>query len=297
MRVPVLAPALSLVLMMSAAHGADSGDELVARMGGYELRRGEVKHLADAQRVDLKGDPNTVALALEQVARTELIRRAVLAEAKKSQWEKRPEVQQQIDQARDQVIVTSFMDSAARPPASYPSPEELQRAYEENKAAFTVPQQYRVAQIYLAYGSDPAQAERRAQELSNQAREKNSDFSELARKNSAHAQSAAKGGDMGWLSADQLLPELRPVLSAMQIGEVSKPIKAADGWHVLRLAERKAPSVLPLNDVKDRLTEALRLRKAQQNEREYLNKLLSQTPISVNEIALTSLINAAKPAP
>lgn len=271
------------------AYAADSGDEIIAKMGAFELKRGEVKKLAEAQGVVLKGNKQA-AQALEQIARAELMRRAVLVEAKKAQWEKKPEVQQQIERAKDQVVVASYMNHAARPPANYPAEQELKQAYEANKAMFTAPAQFRVAQIYLANDKDAAKAERQAEELTRRAREKGTDFAELARKHSAHPESAANGGDMGWLAEDQLLPELRPALRNLLAGEIAKPVKSANGWHVLKLAERKESAQRPFAEVKDSLAQLMRLRQAEQNEREYMNKLIAQSPVTVNEIALANMI-------
>lgn len=271
------------------AYAADSGDEIIAKMGAFELKRGEVKKLAEAQGIVLKGNKQA-AQALEQLARAELIRRAVLVEAKKAQWEKKPEVQQQIERAKDQVVVASYMNHTARPPANYPSEQELKQAYEANKAMFTAPAQYRVAQIYLPNDKDAAKAERQAEELTRKAREKGADFAELARKHSAHPESAANGGDMGWLAEDQLLPELRPALRNLLAGEIAKPVKSANGRHVLKLAERKESAQRPFAEVKDSLAQLMRLRQAEQNEREYMNKLIAQSPVTVNEIALANMI-------
>lgn len=278
-----------LALASQAIYAAESNDEIVAKMGAFALKRSEVKQLAEAQGVTLKGNKQAV-LALEQLVRAELIRRAVLVEAKKMQWEKKPEVQQQIERAKDQVLVASYMNHTARPPASFPSEQELKQAYDANKAMFTTPTQYRVAQIYLSNDKDAAKAERLAEELTRKAREKGADFADLARKNSMHQESAANGGDMGWLPEDQLIPELRTALRNLLAGEIAKPVKSANGWHVLKLIERKESAQRPFAEIKENLAQLMRLRMAEQNEREYMNKLVTQSPVSVNEIALANII-------
>lgn len=280
---------LCVAMLSQASYAAESSDDVIAKMGTFALKRSEVKQLAEAQGVTLKGNKQA-APALEQLLRAELIRRFILVEAKKMQWEKKPEVQQQIERAKDQVLIASYMNHTARPPATYPSEQELKQAYDTNKAMFTAPTQYRVAQIYLANDKDPAKAERLAEELTRKSREKGADFAELARKNSMHPESAAQGGDMGWLVEDRLIPELRPALRNLLIGEIAKPVKTANGWHVLKLIERKESALRPFAEVKDNLTQLMRLRLAEQNEREYMNKLITQTPVSLNEIALANML-------
>lgn len=278
-----------LVISSQWAYAAESRDDIVAKMGSFEVKRDEIKKMAEAQGIALKGNPQAKQ-ALEQLARLELIRRAVLVEAKRAQWEKKPDVQQQIERAKEQVVVASYMNHTARPPASFPSEAELKQTYEANKTSLIAPTQYRVAQIYLPHDKDAAEAGRQAEALSLKAREKGADFAALARKHSAHPESAAKGGDMGWLPEDQLLPELRPALRNLQPGEISQPVKSASGWHVLKLVERKESTQRSFAEVKDSLTQLMRLRLAEQNEREYINKLVTQTPLTVNENVLTKMI-------
>jgi parvulin-like peptidyl-prolyl isomerase len=42
-----------------------------------------------------------------------------------------------------------------------------------------------------------------------------------------------KGGDLGWLREDQLIPAVRTAAAGLQEGAVSEPVRAPDGWHVL----------------------------------------------------------------
>ena len=277
-----------LIMGSQWAYAAESRDDIVAKMGTFELKRDEIKKMAEAQGIVLKGNKQAKQ-ALEQLARLELIRRAVLLEAKRAQWEKKPDVQQQIERAKEQVVVASYMNHTARAPASFPSEEALKQTYEANKASLIAPAQYRVAQIYLPHDKESAEIERQAEALSLKAREKGSDFAELARKHSAHPESAAKGGDMGWLPEDQLLPELRPALRDLQPGEITKPVKSTSGWHVLKLVERKESAQRSFAEVKESLTQLMRLRLAEQNERDYINKLVTQTPLTINENALTKM--------
>jgi peptidyl-prolyl cis-trans isomerase SurA len=63
-------------------------------------------------------------------------------------------------------------------------------------------------------------------------------FSIVARQFSQHP-TAATGGDMGWISAGQLAPELDAALAKMDVGALSDPIRSTGGWYVLGLRERQ----------------------------------------------------------
>lgn len=281
---------IGLIVSLNAM-AAGSLDDVVAKMGANEIKRGELDQMLSAAQAN-NSQARPSVQAIDQALRAELIRRALVEEAKRAAWEKRPEVQQQIERAREQVIVTHFMNHQSRPVSGYPSEQEIQSAYDANKPLFMQPSQVRLIQIYLPASETDSLS--KAETLWRQVSEKGADFSEFARKQSKHAESASKGGDMGWLQEDQLVPEIRMAIQKLAIGQIAKPIKAADGWHILKVAERKAAAQKSLAEVRENLVQSMRLKKAQDNEQAYLHQLLLKTPISINEIMLSSLAGAAK---
>ena len=65
------------------------------------------------------------------------------------------------------------------------------------------------------------------------------DFASLARRYSEDAQSAAKGGDLGWVSSDQFGGELAQTIESQPIGSISKPVKTPYGYHIVLVRERR----------------------------------------------------------
>jgi peptidylprolyl isomerase len=206
----------------------------------------------------------------------------LLAEARAKGWDKRPEAIARMERAREQALVSAYVDELSRPAPGYPSETELRAAYEANKVEFTLPRRYRVAQIYVA-------AEDKAAQLAQQARAPKADFAALARASSEHAESAARGGDMGWLADGQMLPEVARALGGMKPGEVSAPVRSASGWHIVKLLETREPETRSFEELRAELAAALRLRRAQENERRHYDELLRKSPIAVNEVALIKL--------
>lgn len=65
------------------------------------------------------------------------------------------------------------------------------------------------------------------------------DFAALARQYSEDPGSALNGGDLGWTSGDEFVPEFRQALAATPTGELSAPFRSQYGWHVLEVLERR----------------------------------------------------------
>lgn len=61
------------------------------------------------------------------------------------------------------------------------------------------------------------------------------DFDELARINSQDPGSAVKGGDLGWVSPGDMVPEFDRMIGQTPIGAISQPFQSSFGWHILRV--------------------------------------------------------------
>ncbi|HXF17887.1 MAG TPA: peptidylprolyl isomerase [Burkholderiales bacterium] len=287
MRLPFLL--MGLAICVSAA-----ADDLVGKMGDVELRSSELMLILDAQAPDARRQLATDPAALERLVRSELMRKAVLHEAKQKGWDKRKELEPMIERARDQVIVSSFVANVAKPGDGYPSEEEIKQFYESNKAQLVAPAQFQLAQIFLPApeGTDKAKADeakKKIGELSAKLGKSGTDFAKLAKENSAHKESAEKGGELGWVSEEQMVPEIRRAVSGMAKGEVSPPIKSAAGWHLIKLLDKKAAGTRALSDIRPNLVIAMRNRKAQDMERTYLEALSIKLPPTINQIELGKL--------
>ncbi|MBC8008346.1 MAG: peptidylprolyl isomerase [Prolixibacteraceae bacterium] len=276
-----------------------AAQDLVGKMGDIELRSSDLKAILDAQAPDARRQLATDAAAFERLVRSELMRKAVLNEARQKGWDKRPELQPLIERARDQVIVSTFVGNVAKPGEGYPSDEEIKQFYESNKAKLLAPPQYQLAQIFLpaAEGNDKAkveEAKKKIGELSAKLGKSAGDFAKLAQENSAHKESAEKGGELGWVGEDQMVPEIRRVVSGMTKGEVSAPVKSAAGWHLIKLLDKRPAATRPLADIRANLIAEMRSRKAQDMERAYLEALSIKLPPTINQIELGKLQNTLR---
>jgi peptidyl-prolyl cis-trans isomerase SurA len=110
------------------------------------------------------------------------------------------------------------------------------------------------------------------------------DFSDLARQHSDDA-SAAKGGDLGWLSPGDTVPDFERAMNALQPGEVSDPVRSPFGLHLIKVVERRDED---LSQERQRVMarEAIRMRKAdsayqdwirQQRDRAYVEYRLDES--------------------
>jgi peptidyl-prolyl cis-trans isomerase SurA len=96
------------------------------------------------------------------------------------------------------------------------------------------------------------------------------DFGDLARQHSDDG-SAAKGGDLGWLSPGETVPEFERAMNALQPGEVSDPVRTPFGLHLIKVLERRDED---LSEERQRVMarQTIRLRKADSASQEWVRQ-------------------------
>jgi peptidylprolyl isomerase len=274
-----------------AAAATDSPDHaVVAEMGGVRLTQAQFRTIVglldDEARARLKAAP---ALA-EPLARQEVLSLYLLREAKDHGIDRKPEVVAAMEHAAVQALIAAYLTEQSAPPADSPSAQQVRAYYDNNHDQFHRPPQVHLLQIFLAVavGADKPTQERVAAQIRDlhKALKKNPDsFGALARTASQHA-SAGQGGDLGWVGSDTLLPGLVPVLARMKPGQISPPIRSDQGWHLIKLIERRPGPQLGFDEVKAAIAVALRQKLSQQRRQTYVDNLLERIPPMIHRDAI-----------
>lgn len=291
-------------LLASTALAADpsqatSDSGVIARIGDTEVKfdemRASIESLDAREQAALARDPSL----LNQVVRTFLVRRVVLKEALAKKWDQESAVAAQIQRARDNTIVETYLQSVSKPADTYPTDAEVQSAYESRKTQLLVPKQFRLAQIFIALPktadkTTTEKAQSKLEAVKKSLHQSGADFAAIAKANSEEPESAARGGEIGWLAENQVQPEVRPQVTSLSKNATSEPIRLEDGWHILKVLEIKEAYTPTLDEVRSQLVQQLRNEKTQSNSQAYLAKLLQQSPVAINELALSKLLKAER---
>ena len=89
-----------------------------------------------------------------------------------------------------------------------------------------------------------------------------------------------KGGDLGWFSPQQMVPEFSQAASELQKGKYTKaPVKTRFGWHVIKLEDSRKLDPPKYDDVKQQIAKSIQ----QQRIREYLMELRKKAKIDIKK--------------
>ena len=238
-----------LLLVMTAMVALPSFAQNVATVNGKPIPASKVDQLV--KQVVAQGKA-TDSPQLRDAIKKDLIGREVLIqEADKQGVGNRPDVKNQIDNARQSIIINAMLaDYIKKNPVT---DAQIKAEYDKAKAEQGGRQEYHARHILVA---TEAEANQIIAKLKGGAK-----FEDLA-KQSKDPGSAANGGDLGWASPENFVPEFSKAMTSLKKGEVTQtPVKSQYGYHVIRLEESRATPIPPLEEVKQQVAEAVQQRK------------------------------------
>ncbi len=143
-----------------------------------------------------------------------------------------------------------------------PSDADLQKLYDDNRAMYVREESRRARHIVIGVdeGGDDAAALKTAETVVAEARA-GKDFAALAKQYSTDP-TKDQGGDLGFVTKAQFEGPIGDALFAMNVGDVSAPVKSQYGYHILKLEEIQPTEERPFAEVRAELDSQYRQDKA-----------------------------------
>jgi peptidyl-prolyl cis-trans isomerase C len=221
-------------------------DGILARVQGVEIRQADL----DAAEEDIGGQA-TAQMNPEQKREyllsfvIDLTLAAKAAEQRNVQ--SGPDFARKLAYYRNKLLVETLLNSET---ASRVNETEMRKIYDEQRARVTPEDEVRARHI-LVESEDEAKA------LIAQLRG-GADFATIAKEKSKDPGGAANGGDLGFFSKAQMVPEFAEAAFAMQAGQLSEaPVKTQFGWHIIKVEERRQRPIPSFEQVRGQIEDFL----------------------------------------
>lgn len=239
---------LGLALALPAhAQEAAKEDKVVAVVNGHEIRVSEVQMATD----DIIGQLPDLPPKLRYPFVVEyLIERHLLAQyAVKEGIADTEEYKRRLALYQAKALRDAYFFQKIRPLVTE---EEMRKVYDEEAAKLQQTERVRARHILVG-------TEQEAKDILARLA-KGEKFEDLAKKFSLDG-SKDYGGDLGYFTAPEMVPEFSKAAFALKVGETSQPIKTDFGWHIIRLEDRKQGAAQPYDQVKSAIRNVLLRRK------------------------------------
>jgi peptidyl-prolyl cis-trans isomerase C len=246
---------LAMVLFAGHPLRAEEANPVLAKVNGAEIRQSDIALAEEELGPSLaQMDPATKQ---ENVLAFLIDMRIVAKAAEDKKVENTEEFKKRLAFTRNRLLMDSLLANEGK---AATTDAALKKVYEEAAKQITDEQEVHARHI-LVETEDEAKAV--ADEL-----KKGADFAELAKKKSKDP-GASDGGDLGFFTKDQMVPEFSTVAFALEPGKISDPVKSQFGWHVIKVEEKRNRKAPDFEQVKGQI-ETYVTRKAQAD---YVTKL------------------------
>ncbi|MEW6255892.1 MAG: peptidylprolyl isomerase [Pseudomonadota bacterium] len=241
------APAAAPAAQAPASTAPAASDPVVVTVNGTPIRASEV---AIAEEDIGPGLPQVQGAQRAEYVLSFLTDMTLLAKAAEAQkLDQSADFQQRLAYARTKALMEALMMAEAKKAVT----EEAKRKTYDEFVASTKPETEVRARHILV------DDEAKAKEIAAKAKG-GEDFSKLAKDNSKD--SAEDGGDLGYFTKDQMVPEFAEAAFKMEKGQISDPVKSQFGWHVIKVEDKRQKPVPSYEQVSDQIEQYL-VRKAQ----------------------------------
>lgn len=199
---------------------------------------------------------------------------------------------------REQLILLRVVDREVRSNVMV-AEQEMRRYYREHQDRFALPEEYTLSQILIRPRSPDDVADSKEKALDVMARlKKGESFEDLALRYSDGLNSS-RGGQLGLVRQGELLPAIERAVSTLVPGGISDVVESAEGFHIVRLEDKKPKQFRPFEEVKQEIQSLVFQQKSEDMFQTWLADLKNKAYIEIKFDSAPSAppTNALAPRP
>ena len=232
-----------------------SEGDIVARWGNRVITKQDLDERISAYPPEVRANlekPEQRQQFLESLIQIQI----VAAEAKKQNIHKKKIVATRMEDATNTVLLREYINLKLSV-LKEPTDQEVEKYFGAHRSEYVSPVYIRAQHILIESKPDAkpeavAVAQLKADSIYKELIA-GADFGKLALKYSDDPESKAKEGDLGLITAEQMVPEFSNPVFAMKKGELGKPFKTPFGFHIVKVTDLIPPKQMELKEVIDSL--------------------------------------------
>lgn len=237
---------LSAALLASATLFAPSAfaNDVLATVNGVEITQAQYQQRLAQTPPQMQQQEASIR---GRLFRDMVLHEVLAQESERLKLGDSAEVKAQLAELRKNVLVRSLFNRINET-ASQASDAELKAYYKANKEQFAQSPTISASHILVESEAEAAAVVK--------ALDGGADFAELAKTKST-GPSGPNGGDLGSFGRGQMVPAFEQAAFALNVGEVSGPVKTRFGYHVIKVTDRQGGGESKFDEVKAAVREAV----------------------------------------
>ena len=257
-----LAGIIAILALSAASAGplfAQDNDPLIAKVNGVEIHQSDLALAEDEAGQIPPMSPEAKQDYLIQFV-ADMILVSKTAEDKK--FGESAEFKRKVEFARRKLLMEGILTSVGKEAMT---DEAMHKVYDE--ALKQISEEKEVHARHILFRA-PAGDEKASKEAEDKVKavivrlKKGEDFAKVAAEMTEDPSGKANGGDLGFFTKEQMVPEFADAAFKLENGQISEPVKTQFGWHVIKVEEKRVKQPPKFEDVKSQIENFI-VRKAQ----------------------------------
>jgi len=246
--------AVGLIAFSASVALAQDADPVVAKVNGTEIRQSDV---ALAEQAASQLPPMSAEQKRDYII--ELLANMILVSqaAEEKKLGETASFKRRLAFARHRLLMGDYLNDIAK---SAQTEEALRKIYDEAKKESPPEPEVHARHILIQAkpGDDAAgkAAEAKIKAVIERLK-KGDDFVKVANETTEDPSGKTTGGDLGFFSKEQMVPEFADVAFKLEPGKISDPVKTSFGWHVIKVEEKRTRPFPAFEEVKSELEAAV----------------------------------------
>jgi peptidyl-prolyl cis-trans isomerase C len=230
---------LTAIALLFAPLAARADDPVLARVNGVEIHESD---LAFAEEEIGSNMPQMPPEQKRDYLITYLTDVVIVSQAAEKQGiANRDDVKRRLAFDHNRVLMEAMLTDTAKAALT---DDAMHKVYDEATKQMASEQEVHARHILVA-------SEDEAKAIEEQLK-KGADFAALAKEKSKDP-GAADGGDLGYFTKDQMVPEFADAAFKLEKGQISDPVHTQFGWHVIKVEDKRTKPTPPFDQVKAQL--------------------------------------------
>jgi len=254
-----IAPALALLILSSGPLFAQDKDPLVAKVNGVEIHQSDLAVAEDeAGQIPPMSPEAKQDYLVQFVADMILVSKA----AQDKKFGDSADFKRKLEFARKKLLMEGLLQSVGKEAVT---DQAMHKVYDE--AIKQIGEEKEVHARHILFRT-PAGDEKSGKDAEDKVKavivrlKKGEDFAKVAGEVTEDPSGKANGGDLGYFTKDQMVPEFSEAAFKLDAGHISEPVKTQFGWHVIKVEDKRTKQAPKFEDVKPQI-ENFVVRKAQ----------------------------------
>ena len=252
--------AIAAALLFAAPlHAQDAKDPVVAKVNGVEIHQSDL----DAVETEAGQIPPMSENQKKDYLVTFMTDMIVVAKAAQDQkLDATPDFAKRVEFNRNKLLMSALLDKTGKEALTE---QAMRKVYDDAIKQVPAEEEVHARHILVRAAAGDDKASKAAEDKIKAVivrLNKGEDFTKVATEVTEDPSGKANGGDLGYFSKEQMVPEFADVAFKLDKGKISEPVKTQFGWHVIKVEDKRQKPPPSFEEVKPQL-EAFVARKAQ----------------------------------